>query len=550
MTRWMAALAVCFLVAGCGDDSGDEGNENNQNNSTAPVCGDGDVGAGEQCDEGPQNSDVAADACRTSCREAWCGDGVVDTGEQCDEGPANSDLIAGACRRDCQLHHCGDAVLDPGEECDDGNGVAGDGCSDQCRVEVDWTCSGAPSLCVCEPFRRGDYCEQCRVYVSLSATGLERDGLTWDTAFHTVQEGIDAAYAATFGCEVWVAAGTYRVFQTSVFNTVTLRSGVALYGGFAGGETSRDARNPTVNETILDGGHPTENVQTIHVVTALETVDATLDGVTVRGGFAQGPRAEDSLGAGMQALGATMTIASCRFEDNYSTRDGGGLYLYGSDLVIRDSSFVANRAIGDGAGILVAFSTLSLDRCEIRGNSTVLAASLNGGGVNIQASAVQAVNTLIVDNLATGLGGGIYAVYSPEITLLHCTVASNTAYTNGHSFYRSTNSVLKITSSVISGAHYPANAVDITASYSVMPTTWPAGAGTENLTTDATFVGGGDYHLQGTSAGVDHADGLAAPATDLEGNPRYDAGTDDTYDCAGQTSCVSFADSGAYEYHP
>ncbi|MFO0552401.1 MAG: DUF4215 domain-containing protein [Polyangiaceae bacterium] len=42
---------------------------------------------------------------------------------------------------------CGDGAFAPGELCDDGNSVAGDGCSEECRVESGFVCNGSPSIC-------------------------------------------------------------------------------------------------------------------------------------------------------------------------------------------------------------------------------------------------------------------------------------------------------------------------------------------------------------------------------------------------------------------
>ena len=98
-------------------------------------CGNGVVDPGEECDDGPDNSDTEPDACRSDCRLPWCGDDVVDTGEECDTGPDKSDTEPDACRTDCRQSWCGDGVVDAGEECDDGNAQSGYGCDATCHIE-------------------------------------------------------------------------------------------------------------------------------------------------------------------------------------------------------------------------------------------------------------------------------------------------------------------------------------------------------------------------------------------------------------------------------
>jgi cysteine-rich repeat protein len=136
----------------------------------AARCGDGNVDDGEQCDDGADNSDTVADACRSDCQRARCGDGAVDRGEICDDGNAvdtdacrndctaarcgdavvetgveacddgvrNSDTLPDACRRDCTRPTCGDGVVDPdaGEACDDGNHIDTDNCRSDCTVPI------------------------------------------------------------------------------------------------------------------------------------------------------------------------------------------------------------------------------------------------------------------------------------------------------------------------------------------------------------------------------------------------------------------------------
>jgi cysteine-rich repeat protein len=111
----------------------------------APSCGDHNVDAGEQCDDGNMTS---GDGCSATCQnemnppppppQPCCGDGMVGAGEACDDGNmTNGD----GCSATCQIEPpppppvCGNEVLEDGEDCDDGNTANGDGCSDLCVHE-------------------------------------------------------------------------------------------------------------------------------------------------------------------------------------------------------------------------------------------------------------------------------------------------------------------------------------------------------------------------------------------------------------------------------
>ena len=101
--------------------------------------------AGGPCDglTGPDRQDCQLN--NTPAGGATCGNGQVGAGEECDEGGGNSDAPDATCRTDCTLSRCGDGIVDSGllfEECDDGNLVDGDGCDSTCTVEV--TCTPLP----------------------------------------------------------------------------------------------------------------------------------------------------------------------------------------------------------------------------------------------------------------------------------------------------------------------------------------------------------------------------------------------------------------------
>lgn len=94
-----------------------------------------------------------------------------------------------------------------------------------------------------------------RIYVDAGATGAN-NGSSWVDAYKYLQ---DALAAAVSGDQIWVAEGTYMPDQGSGLTPgdrtakFLLKNGVSIYGGFAGGETSRDQRDAVTNVTILSG---------------------------------------------------------------------------------------------------------------------------------------------------------------------------------------------------------------------------------------------------------------------------------------------------------
>jgi cysteine-rich repeat protein len=75
---------------------------------------------------------------------SWpCGDGVLEEGEMCDDAnPVHGD----GCRNDCTIEVCGDARLDPGEICD--VGPAGDDCCQpDCQPRADGTPCNDGKVC-------------------------------------------------------------------------------------------------------------------------------------------------------------------------------------------------------------------------------------------------------------------------------------------------------------------------------------------------------------------------------------------------------------------
>ena len=91
-----------------------------------------------------------------------CGNGITESPEQCDDGGNAED---DGCDADCNIEVnwicsgtpsvcdtkiiCGNGVLDAfsGEGCDDGDTNYGDGCGFSCQPEAGWNCLNQPSVC-------------------------------------------------------------------------------------------------------------------------------------------------------------------------------------------------------------------------------------------------------------------------------------------------------------------------------------------------------------------------------------------------------------------
>lgn len=129
-------------------------------------------------------------------------------------------------------------------------------------------------------------------YVDAKSRATVRDGQSWDTAFHTLYGGIQAAVAEGGG-EVWVGSGAYPLMGGAVFDSgghgaaLIIPANVHVYGGFLGAspggyEGSRLERNWLRNVTVLvpRGVHVSAN-EYPHI---LGVGKWTLDGVVVIGG--------------------------------------------------------------------------------------------------------------------------------------------------------------------------------------------------------------------------------------------------------------------------
>jgi len=308
-------------------------------------------------------------------------------------------------------------------------------------------------------------------YAAENGTG---DCSSWANAC-TLQTALSGAVS---GDEIWVMAGTHKPTSGSD-RTVSfqLKSGVAVYGGFAGTEAARSGRNPAANLTILsgdlngdDGADFANNGEnSYHVVTGSGTdSSAILDGFTIRGGNANGSSPNHS-GGGMYNLGGSPSLTNVTLSGNKAI-DGGGMtndasspsltYVtlsdnqatYGGGMYNWDNSspsltnvtLSGNQATSGGGGIYNHNSAPTLVNVTFSGNQAV-----GGGGMRNDNSSPSLTNVTLSGNSATNLGGGMYNIESAPI-LTNVTLSDNQA-TYGGGMYNQNSSSPSLTKVTLSG---------------------------------------------------------------------------------------------------
>jgi len=240
------------------------------------------------------------------------------------------------------------------------------------------------------------------IYVDADANGLN-NGTSWTDAYKELELAI---LNSVVGNELWVAQGTYRPTIVDNFN---MKASVAIYGGFAGNETSREQRDWINNETILmpsSGG----SSSTKHVIIGAN--NATLDGFTITGG-------NYTEGGGMYNYQTSPIVTNCKFTGNTAGTSGGGMYNYQSNPKINNCTFVENSG-EEGGGIYNNNSSAEITGCTFIGNI----AGPGGGGIyNVQSNVIIMKCQFI--NNESMQGSGLLNFYESQSIVYDCTFERN-----------------------------------------------------------------------------------------------------------------------------
>jgi hypothetical protein len=368
-----------------------------------------------------------------------------------------------------------------------------------------------------------------------------------------------ALAAASAGAEIWVAAGTHLPAAADRTATFQLKSGVAVYGGFAGIEAARVERDWVANVTILSGdlqgndstnvdpAEPTRAENSYHVVTGSGTdATAVLDGFTIEGGNANGASGSLFMGGGMYSNAASPTLANVIFTAN-TAQFGGGMCSDGSPALI-NVIFSGNSANRTGGGL--------------------------GGGMFSQGTMTSPTLTNVLFNGNTASkGGGMVNYANPNPVLVNVTFSANGAWQGGGLYSLSgapalTNAILWGNTADDAGPQIYNDASTPTISYSLIQDCggsgpgWDSNLGTDgghNIAADPQFIAAdGPDHVAGTlddnlrlprgSAAVDAGDKDALPldALDLDGDGQTSEKLPVDLDGSWRV-VMGLVDMGAYE---
>lgn len=265
-------------------------------------------------------------------------------------------------------------------------------------------------------------CFFCAVSVSFSdtlyvapASAAGGDGQSWNTAYRTLNFALGEWKT---GDEIWLASGTHTMPTTGY----SLKSGMRIYGGFAGNETMREKRDWFRQRTVLhsEGGG--------YILRAIDCDSSTrLDGLTFEG----------TVKTALAITSGAPRIFNCHFRNCTAldeASNGAAIWATGtSRLRIEYSVFENNRARTSGAALYIAGSIADakgfgpfIGQCFFVNNS-----AQQGGAIYISEAVgtLQIASCVFYNNVADDAGGAIASIGSyPYIT--NSTFSKNTLNAN------------------------------------------------------------------------------------------------------------------------
>ena len=307
-------------------------------------------------------------------------------------------------------------------------------------------------LCLILSFFSFSTLQAAIIYVDSAASGAH-NGSSWTDAYKDLQNALGSAGS---GDEIWVVQGTYCPSITGTLTErFTVADGVGLYGGFAGGEVARSARDYVNNVTILSGDLDKDGTLANNSYTVVYTIwvssSTVIDGFTITGGNADDPVGSNPTpnrsGGGFYNDGFSNpshpTVKNCIFDNNNAGAFGGAVYNNGNCISDYENCvFKNNTAFGGGAiynaGAFLKNCSPVLKKCNFENNygSSVAGAVYNDGNIGESSPTFKSCLFTLnhTDSTAVTYGGAIYNLGKSgksNPTFYNCIFNTNTTFAGG-----------------------------------------------------------------------------------------------------------------------
>jgi hypothetical protein len=153
-----------------------------------------------------------------------------------------------------------------------------------------------------------------------------------------------------------------------------------------------------------------------------EGLDSRVEGLGIRGGYADGYQDEERWGGGILAQsGSSVSVTDCILADNYASRGGAGLRLSGP-IHIERCTFVGNTSGEWGGGLACFGSPATIRGCTFVGNTGV-----RGGAVVLDACDAEVSSCLFFANSADEAGAVYCYSWFASCNFTDCTFEANSA---------------------------------------------------------------------------------------------------------------------------
>ena len=402
---------------------------------------------------------------------------------------------------------------------------------------------------------------------SVATMEFKDSGLANDTTYYYLVSAVDALgnegalsseVSGTPGNQLYTVktdgSGDYTVIQTAI-NATTDGDTVLVYPGIFVENINFNGHDIVlgslflitqdtsyITSTVIDGN---QNGSVVTFVSG-EPLSTKLTGLLITNGKKNvGTDNWGGCGGGIYITGSSPTIDGCIIRENSAHENGSGVFCRTGNPIIQNTSIENNQktigTTGRGGGLYFGYgSSPQMRNVIVRGNTAI-----NGGGIACDNFNTTFENVMVINNIATGNGGGIY-IEGQVKKIANCDILSNVGGGIYCAYYDVTvnvfNSIIweNDTYQISGGADWENNSARIT--FSTVSGSWN-GESNLNLNPqfDETAV---TSHLLteyspciGSGADSVQIDGIwyYAPNTDISGNLR-------------PTPEGSSPDMGAYEH--